>query len=239
VMGLPAIVADASAPGLWAETRPARPVNAIKSFLSVLINRYYTGCRPLGVLGCSLRQDHRIRTAHSLQKELHPRGESDGPSVGQFRDRAADDGGRLGPRPEPQAVLTLGCWTEGLSSTAIRRDDLLCQAVNFRIGREPFPSPFALRKARSRDAAAATPIPPHLIFTMLKRPGRVKRGSELARRQENLLRWPRSVRASSASSPSRLPRPYRIASAGPEQWRRCTRTMFGWTLSVACSHTKS
>src|SRR6516162_238244 len=116
-MGLPAIVADASAPGLWAETRPARPVSAIENFLSVLINRYYTGCRPSGVLGCSLRQDHRIRTAHSLQKELYQRGEGDGRSVGQFRDRAADDGGRLGPQPDPQAVLRLGCWTEGLLST--------------------------------------------------------------------------------------------------------------------------
>jgi hypothetical protein len=31
----------------------------------------------LAVLGCSLRQDHRIRTAHSLQKELYQRGEGD------------------------------------------------------------------------------------------------------------------------------------------------------------------
>jgi hypothetical protein len=43
----------------------------------------------LGVLGCSLRQHHRIRTAHSLQeKELYQRGEGDERSVGQFRDRA-------------------------------------------------------------------------------------------------------------------------------------------------------
>jgi hypothetical protein len=58
-------------------------------------------------------------------------------AVGQFRDRAADDGGRLGPRPEPQAVLTLGCWTEGLLPTAILRDDLAYQAVNFRAGCGP------------------------------------------------------------------------------------------------------
>src|SRR5215831_15855282 len=67
-MDLPAMVPDASAPGLCAETRPARPASAIKNFFSVLINRYYTGCRP----GCpgsgSLRQEHRIRTADSLQE---------------------------------------------------------------------------------------------------------------------------------------------------------------------------
>src|SRR5215471_2574748 len=46
VMGLPAMVADASAPGLWAETRPAKPTSTPKNLVSVFINRYYTDCRP-------------------------------------------------------------------------------------------------------------------------------------------------------------------------------------------------
>ena len=90
MMDLPAMVADASAPGLWAETRPARPASAIKNFLSVLINRYYTGCRPW----CPGPQPSEGAVAEGLEElgvdALVDRNDQDGPVTPDQLQHAAD-----------------------------------------------------------------------------------------------------------------------------------------------------